>query len=231
MAKFVVAIDGGAGSGKSTTAKAVAERLHFLYLDTGAMYRAVTLKYIQCGGDTEKIDKKLIGKIVSKTNIDLRQEGHETYVYLDEKDVTKEIREPPVNDLVSPVSALSEVREWMVDRQREVAKGRNIVCEGRDIGTVVFPDAQVKIFMEADLEERARRRLKELAEQNIETTHNSVLENLKFRDKYDSNRSCSPLKKAEDALVIDTTDLTIAQEIDLVVKIVRDRLNDQATST
>ena len=228
MAEFVVAIDGGAGSGKSTTAKAVARRLNFFYLDTGAMYRAVTLKYIQLGGDRNHIDMSIINKIIAETRIDLQQENQTTSVYLDEKDVTTEIRKPPVNDLVSPVSALPEVRVWMVDKQREVARGKNVVCEGRDIGTVVFPDAQVKIFMQADLEERARRRLKELLERQVKTSLGSVSENLKFRDEYDSGRLHSPLKKADDAIVIDTTHLSIDEEIACVEKIVRERMTQQS---
>jgi cytidylate kinase len=230
MARFVVAIDGGAGSGKSTTAKAVARRLDFLYLDTGAMYRAVTLKYIQCGGDPESIDMSLIGQIITHTSIDLRQKENKTSVYLDEHDVTTEIRKPPVNALVSPISAIPEVRVWMVGKQREVAKEKNVVCEGRDIGTVVFPDAQVKIFIQADLKERARRRLKELADEKVDVTFQEVTENLKFRDDFDSNRSHSPLKKADDAIIVDTTDLTIDQEIDLVEKIVRERLEGSTSS-
>lgn len=224
MAKFVVAIDGGAGSGKSTTARELARRLHFFYLDTGAMYRAITLKYLQYKGDTENIAMSIIEKIIEKTTIDLRQEDHKTHVYLDEKDVTLEIRKPPVNDLVSPISALAEVRVWMIDKQREVAEGKDVVCEGRDIGTVVFPNAQVKIFMQADLDVRAQRRRKELSEKNIESNFNEVRKNLKFRDKYDSSRQHSPLKKAEDAIVVDTTKLTIEQEISFVEKIVRERL-------
>ncbi len=226
MAKFVVAIDGGAGSGKSTTARELARRLHFFYLDTGAMYRAITLKYLQYKGDTENIAMSIIEKIIEKTTIDLRQEDHKTHVYLDEKDVTLEIRQPPVNNLVSPISALAEVRVWMVEKQREVAKGKKVVCEGRDIGTVVFPEAQVKIFMQADLNERARRRAKELDEKNIEVTYDEVLTNLSFRDNFDSSRAHSPLKKAQDAIVIDTTDLTIDQQIDIVEKIVVERLNE-----
>jgi cytidylate kinase len=227
MAEFVVAIDGGAGSGKSTTAKAVARRLNFFYLDTGAMYRAVTLKYIQCSGDPDNIEMSLIDKIITDTKIDLRQEDHKTYVYLDKNDVTAEIRKPPVNALVSPISAVPEVRCWMVDKQREVAKGRNVVCEGRDIGTVVFPDAQVKIFMQADLKERARRRLDELTEKKVQVTFAEIFENLRFRDDFDSRRSHSPLKKADDAIVIDTTDLSIDQEITLVENIVRERLENR----
>lgn len=224
MAKFVVAIDGGAGSGKSTTAKAVAERLHFFYLDTGAMYRAITLKYLQYKGDTENIAMSIIEKIIEKTTIDLRQEDHHIHVYLDESEVTLEIRKPPVNNLVSPISALAEVRVWMIDKQREVAEDKDVVCEGRDIGTVVFPEAQVKIFMQADLKERARRRAKELAAKNIEVAFDEVLANLSFRDNFDSSRVHSPLKKAQDAIVIDTTNLTIEQEIEVVEKIVRERM-------
>ena len=224
MAKFVVAIDGGAGSGKSTTAKAVARRLNFFYLDTGAMYRAVTLKYIRLGGDHENIDMSIIDQIIDKTAIDLRQEDHITSTYIDEQDVTTEIRKPLVNKLVSPVSAIPEVRVWMVDKQREVAKGKKVVCEGRDIGTVVFPDAQIKIFMQADLEERAHRRLKELTENKIKTSLKHVKENLQFRDNFDSSRSHSPLKKADDAIVIDTTHLSIDEEIALVENIVRKRV-------
>lgn len=225
MAKFVVAIDGGAGSGKSTTAKAVARRLNFFYLDTGAMYRAVTLKYIQLGGGHENIDMSIIDQVIDKTSIDLRQENHNTEVYLDEQNVTTEIRKPLVNSLVSQVSAIPEVRVWMVGKQREVAKGRDVVCEGRDIGTVVFPDAQIKIFMQADLEERARRRLKELTEKKIETSLGQVKENLEFRDRFDSSRSHSPLKKADDAVIIDTTHLSIDEEIALAEKIVRERID------
>ena len=226
MAHFVVAIDGGAGSGKSTTAKAVAKRLKFFYLDTGAMYRAATLKYLRCGGSTDNIDTALVREIIKHTVINLRQEGSKILVFLDNKDVTLEIRTTPVNNFVSPISALPEIREWMVQKQREVAEGKNVICEGRDIGTVVFPDARVKIYMQADLKIRAQRRQKELDEKNIEADFNKVVENLKFRDKYDSNRVHSPLKKAEDAIILDTTDITIEQEVDFVEKIVREKLKE-----
>jgi cytidylate kinase len=224
MAKFVVAIDGGAGSGKSTTARELARRLNFFYLDTGAMYRAITLKYLQRDGDKNNIDTGLVSEIIASTTIDLRLENSMTRVYLDEKDVTLEIRKPQVNDFVSQISAIPAVRKWMVEKQREVAKGKEVVCEGRDIGTVVFPNAQVKIFMQADLEVRAQRRRKELSEKNIESNFNEVRKNLKFRDNYDSSRQHSPLKKAEDAIVVDTTKLTIEQEISFVEKIVRERM-------
>ena len=224
MAKFVVAIDGGAGSGKSTTAKAVAKRLNFFYLDTGAMYRAVTLKYLQYGGDTSTIDMELIHKIIRETAIDLRQENTDIHVYLDDKDVTLEIRTPRINIFVSPISAVPAIRRWMVQKQRELAEGKNVVCEGRDIGTVVFPDAQVKIYMQADLKVRALRRQKELVEKNIRADIDEVVANLKFRDKYDSSRKHSPLKMAEDAIVVNTTKLTVEEEIELVEKVVRKRV-------
>lgn len=224
MAKFVVAIDGGAGSGKSTTAKGVAQSLDFFYLDTGAMYRAFTLKYLRVTSDAEKIDLKLIGELLKDTLIDLRQDGVRTSVFLDGEDVSTAIRTPQVSNFVSQISAIPEVRKWMVAKQREVAQGKHVVCEGRDIGTVVFPDAQVKIFMQADLRERAERRLKELTDKELKADLDQVLENLKFRDTYDSERVHSPLKRAEDAIVVDTTNLTIEEEIEVVKKIVVERL-------
>ena len=224
MARFVVAIDGGAGSGKSTTAKGVAKRLGFFYLDTGAMYRAFTLKYIRQAHEGKKIDMGFVRRLLGKTEINLRQENAETEVYLDGKNVTLAIRTPEVNAFVSQISAIPGVREYMVTKQREIAENRNVVCEGRDIGTVVFPDAQVKVFMTAEVKVRAQRRLKELGEKNIEANQDEVIENIKFRDRYDSQRIHSPLKKAQDAIIVDTTKLTIEQEIEFVKKIVEDRL-------
>ena len=188
------------------------------------MYRAFTLKYLRATQDTKDIDRELVRELLDKTAICLRQEDAETKVYLDNEDVSMAIRTTEVSDLVSQVSAIPEVREYMVARQRAVAEGENVVCEGRDIGTVVFPDAQVKIFMQADLKTRAGRRLKELSDRNIEAEMDRVVENLEFRDEYDSQRKHSPLRKAEDAIVVDTTTLTIEEEIELVRKLVLDRL-------
>lgn len=224
MRKFVVAIDGGAGSGKSTTARGVARRLKFFYLDTGAMYRAFTLKYLRATQERESINLELVRKLLGETAICLRQEATETKVYLDNEDVSMAIRATEVSGFVSQVSAVPEVRVYMVAKQREVAEGKNVVCEGRDIGTVVFPDAQVKIFMQADLKTRAERRLKELAEKNIDAEMDQVVENLEFRDEFDSQRVHSPLKKAADAIVVDTTNLTVEEEVELVRKLVLDRL-------
>jgi cytidylate kinase len=228
MTKFVVAIDGGAGSGKSTTARGVAKRLNFFYLDTGAMYRAFTLKYLRNRQKNEdRINMELVERLLADTTIDLRQENGETKVCLDGDDVTLAIRTPEVSGFVSQVSAIPDVRVWMVAKQRGIAEHKSVVCEGRDIGTVVFPDAQVKIFMQADLKTRTERRLKELAEKKIAADTEEVAENLKFRDQYDSRRAHSPLKKADDAIVVDTTDLTIEQEIELVRKIVEKRFRSQ----
>jgi cytidylate kinase len=227
MARFIVAIDGAAGSGKSTTAKGVARELGFFYLDTGAMYRAFTLKYLRAEGDEDNIDMKLVRQLLHETTIDLRQDNGKTRVYLDNEDVTLAIRTPEVSNYVSQISALPEVRKAMVARQRAVAEGRNVVCEGRDIGTVVFPDAQVKIFMEAALKTRTERRAKELAEKKIGANMSEIMENLQFRDNYDSQRQHSPLKKAEDAISLDTTNLTIEQEIEVVTKIIEDRMTQK----
>ncbi len=224
MARFVVAIDGGAGSGKSTTAKGVAERLGFFYLDTGAMYRAFTLKYLRKVPAADKIDHRLVTELLKSTVIDLRPEGALTKVFMDGEDVSMAIRTSRVSSFVSQISAIPEVRKWMVAKQREAAKDKHVVCEGRDIGTVVFPDAQVKVFMQADLGARAARRLKELTDKELKADLDQVIENLEFRDTYDSERTHSPLKKAEDAIVVDTTKLTIEEEIEMVKKIVLERL-------
>jgi cytidylate kinase len=229
MTKFVVAIDGGAGSGKSTTARGVARRLNFFYLDTGAMYRAFTLKYLRTVlKDTHEIPKRIdinvIHELIPNTTIDLRQKNGQNLVFLDGDDVTVEIRTQRVSNFVSQISAIPEVRESMVTRQREIAENKKVVCEGRDIGTVVFPDAQVKIYMDADIQIRAQRREKELIEKKIKVPLDEVVKNLKFRDTYDSTRKHSPLKKAHDAIVVNTTDLTIEQEIDLVEEIIRKRM-------
>lgn len=225
MAKFVVAIDGVAGSGKSTTAKGVARRLNFFYIDTGAMYRAFTLKYLRAVGAREKtIDGELIEKLLANTLLDLRREDNEEKIYLDGEDVSAAIRTPEVSGFVSQISAVPVVREWMVAKQREVAEHKRVVCEGRDIGTVVFPDAEVKVFMQADVAVRAARRLKELGDREINANGQEVIENIRFRDKYDSERNHSPLKKADDAIVVDTTDLSIEEEIEIVKEIVEERL-------
>lgn len=216
---MIIAIDGPAGSGKSTLAKLISEELGFIYLDTGAMYRLVTLKALN-----ERIDfgvlKNLVNLRTDKNcsseeaytaekvkeilkNIDINIEKDR--FFLDSNDVSEEIRRPAVSENVSDIAKIREVREEMVKLQREFSKSRDVILDGRDIGTVVFPDADVKIFLVADPEERARRRHRELTEKGENVSMEEILENIVTRDKIDSTREESPLKKADDAIEIDTT--------------------------
>ena len=201
---MIIAIDGPAGSGKSTIAKLIAEDLGLVYLDTGAMYRLVTLKALNDGilGDFEKIKKML-----DNLNIDIRENGF----YLDDVDVSEKIRKPVVSENVSDIAAIREVREKMVDLQRKFSESKNVILDGRDIGTVVFPNADVKIFLVADAKERANRRYKELAAKGENVRIEEIYENILKRDEIDSTRKESPLKKAEDAIKVDTTSKSIEE--------------------
>ena len=201
---MIIAIDGPAGSGKSTIAKLIAEDLGLVYLDTGAMYRLVTLKALNDGilGDLEEIKKML-----DNLNIDIKENGF----YLDDIDVSEEIRKPVVSENVSNIAAIREVREKMVDLQRKFSESKNVILDGRDIGTVVFPNADVKIFLVADAKERANRRYKELIEKGENVKIEEIYENILKRDEIDSTRKESPLKKAEDAIEVDTTSKDIEE--------------------
>ncbi|WP_455042394.1 (d)CMP kinase [Leptotrichia buccalis] len=201
---MIIAIDGPAGSGKSTIAKLIAEDLGLVYLDTGAMYRLVTLKALNEGilGDFEKIKKML-----DNLNIDIKENAF----YLDNVDVSDEIRKPIVSENVSDIAAIREVREKMVDLQRKFSESKNVILDGRDIGTVVFPNADVKIFLVADAKERANRRYKELIEKGENVKIEKIHENILKRDEIDSTRKESPLKKAEDAIEVDTTSKNIEE--------------------
>ena len=201
---MIIAIDGPAGSGKSTIAKLIAEDLGLVYLDTGAMYRLVTLKALNEGtlGDFEKIKKML-----NNLNIDIKENGF----YLDNVDVSDEIRKPIVSENVSDIAAIREVREKMVDLQRKFSESKNVILDGRDIGTVVFPNADVKIFLVADAKERANRRYKELVKKGENVKIEEIYENILKRDEIDSTRKESPLKKAEDAIEVDTTSKNIEE--------------------
>uniref|UniRef100_A0A7C3IX41 Cytidylate kinase n=1 Tax=candidate division WOR-3 bacterium TaxID=2052148 RepID=A0A7C3IX41_UNCW3 len=217
----MIAIDGPAGSGKSTTARLVAQRLGFFHLDTGAMYRAITLKIIEAG--IRLTNRRQLQQLLDSTQLNLKWENDRLRVLLDKRDVTEAIRQPAVSALVSPVSAIRSVREKLVAEQRRLAAGRNVVCEGRDIGSVVFPHAQLKIYLDCDLKERARRRLAELkGKANLE----QVRKNLAERDRIDSHRRHSPLRRARDAILIDTTHLTIEEQVALVCALARRRLAD-----
>ena len=200
---MIIAIDGPAGSGKSTISKLVAKDLDLIYLDTGAMYRLVTIKALKMGILDENLDK--INELLDNLEIDIREDGF----YLDGVDVSEEIRKPIVSENVSKIAAIKEVRIKMVDLQRAFSKAKNVILDGRDIGTVVFPNADLKVFLVADARERANRRYKELTEKGENVSLEEIYQNILMRDKIDSTREEAPLKKAEDAIEVDTTSKSI----------------------
>lgn len=215
LKKIIIAIDGPAASGKSTTAKHVAARLGYLHIDTGAMYRAMALKVLK--RNILSSDSENIAKLASETSVRLVSRNGKVLVMLDGMEVSEEIRMPDVTNIVSPVSTVSEVRRLMVNEQRAMGKEGGIVLEGRDIGTVVFPDAELKVFMVANEHERARRRQKDLAASGVSVSLEELEKEILERDRIDSGRSLSPLKKADDAIEVDTTSLTIEQQVELIV--------------
>ena len=219
---FVVAIDGPAGVGKGTIAKVVAEKFNLINVDTGATFRCVTLEMLNKNIKLEEEDK--IMKLLNEINIEMKKENDEELVFLNGKDVSLEIRTPKVNEFVSPVSTLKIVRENLLHLQRKMAEGKNVVVEGRDIGTTVFPNADVKIYLDATPEERARRRVKQNIEKGIECSYEEVLESVKNRDKIDSSRETAPLKRAEDAIYIDCTELSLEQLSNKVFRIIEEKM-------
>ncbi len=219
MKKSVVTIDGPAGSGKSTTAKLVAKRLGYTYLDTGAMYRAMTLKALRAGVDLE--DAEALGRVATDTDVTIKTEPDGTRVILDGVDVTDLIRERDVTRNSSVVSAAKGVRKRMVELQRKIGAQGGIVAEGRDIGSVVFPRAEVKIYLDADLRCRAIRRERELEAKGKPVPLERIEEDIRARDAYDSGREHSPLVVPEDAVTVDTTDLTIDEQVERVLEEVR----------
>lgn len=205
---MIVAIDGPAASGKSTVAKRLANRLGFKYLDTGALYRALTLKAIESGVDLQ--DESALGQLMDNTSLELQDvKDEEVKVLLDGRNVSKEIRQPSVTNLVHHVAGSPSVRKKMVQLQRKIAQGGNAVVEGRDIGTIVFPDADKKFYLDADVGERAKRRFTELKQRDNEITVAHVTAELNQRDYKDIKRAVSPLKRADDAVYINTTGLTV----------------------
>jgi len=218
----VIAIDGPAGSGKSTTARLLASQLGFVYLDTGAMYRAITWFALRNGLPID--DGKLLETVARKIKIEFEMDGDINRVYLNGADITEEIRTPEVTGAVSQVSAHPGVRKQMVKRQKEIGKKGNIVAEGRDTTSVVFPDADIKVYLDASIEERARRRLLELSRKGIGTSLEEQIADLERRDQFDSNREVSPLKKTRDSLVINTTNLTIEEQVDRIIKLIKTKL-------
>lgn len=213
MQKIVIAIDGFSGTGKSSTAREVAKRLGYTYIDSGAMYRAATLYFIE--NNLTLNDREKIKSALNNIHIEFKSEK----VFLNNTDVTDEIRTMKVNERVSEVSTNSDVRKAMVAQQQKMGLSRNIVMDGRDIGTVVFPQADLKIFMTANMKVRARRRQKELSEKGIYEELNVVEKNLSQRDNLDSTRSESPLRKTSESVVIDTSDLTFDDQVRKIVEL------------
>lgn len=224
MAKPIqIAIDGPAAAGKSTIAKIVAEKLGYIYIDTGAMYRAITLKAIKKGIDLSSNEEA--GALLLDTEIDLQPSMNGQLVFLDHKNVTEDIRTQEVTQAVSQVSAHALVRERMVELQQQLAEGRGVVMDGRDIGTHVLPNAPLKVFMSASVEERAERRFKENKTRGIETPLKELQAEIAKRDKMDSEREVAPLRKAEDAIFLDTTALTIQEAASEILKLAEERLS------
>ncbi len=220
---YNVAIDGPAGAGKSTLSRLLAKELGYIYVDTGALYRAVGLKFSRLGFDTEL--KGEIAPVLEKTALDIRFIDGEQRVFLDDEDVSDLIRTPVASMMASAVSAKGEVRAFLLDMQRNLAKNNNVVMDGRDIGTVVLPDADVKIFLTADVEERARRRLLELEAKGEKVSFEEVLADMKQRDYNDSHRAIAPLKQADDAILADTTNIDFEGSLLLLKKIVKEGIS------
>lgn len=219
---FIIAIDGYSSCGKSTLAKTLAVKLGFTFIDTGAMYRAVTLYFLKNEVDFE--DKEALERALAEIDIHIQNKNGENRLFLNGKDVSADIRQMYVSDRVSEVSALKEVREAMVRQQRELGERTNIVMDGRDIGTVVFPHADLKIFMTASPEVRTQRRYEELLQKGEKISLEEVAVNLKHRDNIDTTREVSPLKKAEDAVFLDNSKMSREEQLDFVLDLVKERM-------
>lgn len=216
MKHIVVAVDGPAGAGKSSVCKEVAKKLNITYIDTGAMYRACALMALETGVDVRR-ETPMMRRMFE--DFDLRFENNKSTqkVILNDVDITREIREPHISNGASYISAIPYVRDKMVEIQRKMAENCSVLMDGRDIGTNVFPNADVKIFLTAKPEQRAKRRFDELIKKGVKTTFEEVLDEINKRDKNDSEREYAPLKVAEDAVVIDTTDFTFSQSVEAVL--------------
>lgn len=215
---MIVAVDGPAGSGKGTVTKMIEKELGFLNLDTGATYRCVALEALRRGLTLQ--DEEQIIEVANKIDIKINNVGDKDIVLLDDEDVTEKIRTKEVTAIVSQISSIVPVREKMVEVQRKLAIGKDVIVEGRDIGTVVFPNAEVKIYLDASEEVRAKRRYEENLQKGINTTYEEVLENVKMRDYNDMHKKVGALKKTQDSIVIDSTDLTIDEVVKKIENII-----------
>lgn len=222
LKNMIIAIDGPAGSGKSTLAKKIAEKLDFMYIDTGAMYRAITFEVLK---NNVKDDPEAVIKIARTCDLKLQYKNGKTEVEINGKDVTGEIRNIEVSSNVSDVSKIREVREELVRMQREIASNTDVVMEGRDITTVVFPHADIKVFLTATIEKRAERRRNDYMAMNTDLSIGEIIQNIKTRDKIDSEREVSPLQKADGAIEIDTSELTIEEELQIILEKVEELRN------
>jgi len=223
--KIIIAIDGYSSSGKSTIAKAIAKHLGYKYIDSGSMYRAITLFALRnklIDKSTSIINEEILKKQIDSVHINFKinKEKNRQEIFLNNENVEDEIREMEVSNYVSFISKIKFVREKMVRIQQELGKEKGIVMDGRDIGTVVFPNAELKIFMNAKAEVRAERRFKELIEKNVSVSYNEILENLKNRDHIDETRSESPLRKANDAIELDNSNMTETEQLDWIVGLI-----------
>lgn len=218
-----VAIDGPAGAGKSTISKAAAKELGFIYIDTGALYRTVGLNALRSSADIE--DPESIKKtLTSDLSVELRFIDGEQRMFLNGEDVSSEIRTPSASMAASKVSAVPAVREYLFDLQKKLAHENNCIMDGRDIGTVVLPDAKVKIFLTASPEARAKRRYKELVEKGMKVKFEDVLSEMKERDYNDSHRAIAPLKPASDAILLDTSDINLEESVALIIKTIKENI-------
>ena len=219
--EFIVAVDGPAGSGKGTITKIVGEKENLIYIDTGALYRCVTLSMVRKNVKLEELEK--IQEILDTIDIEFKKEDDQKKVYLNGEDVSKEIRESAVNKFVSQVSHIVIVREAITELSRKIAEGKQVIMEGRDIGTNVFPNADVKIYLDASSEERAKRRQKQNEEKGINIPFEEIVENIKFRDNNDKTSQVAPLKQAEDDIYIDSSDMTIEEVAEKVIEIINQK--------
>ena len=221
---FIVGIDGTAGSGKGTVTKRIANKLNLVNIDTGITYRCVALAALEAGAFVDgNINKEKVINLLENIKISITNTPNGDIAYLNGKDVSKEIREKEVSMVVSPVSSIKEVRYKMVELQRHMAEGKDIIMEGRDICTYVFPNADVKIYLDATEEVRAQRRLLEMQEKGVKMTYEEVLDNIRKRDHNDKIKEIGALKKAPDSIVIDTSDLTIDEVEEKIIKIINEK--------